>query len=158
MYPTSTKETGMTNKAQKIGTRIGLAIARDVIADDMPRKWRDLDPQDGDQLLAAGIESDSEEWRIAVEAAHTAFFDALDREDHLYSVVEAPDNGTTGQDCGMIEFSELPMRIRLAIIADPIADEWVLPALADGNSGEELDDLSIIVSREHFYQEHNDEL
>jgi hypothetical protein len=35
---------------QEIGTRIGKAIARDVIAEDMPREWTGLDPQDADQI------------------------------------------------------------------------------------------------------------
>ena len=30
-----------------IGTKIGQAIARDVIADDLPRVWTGIEPQDG---------------------------------------------------------------------------------------------------------------
>ena len=33
-----------------VGTRIGMAIARDVLAEDMPRDWTGLDPQDADQI------------------------------------------------------------------------------------------------------------
>ena len=33
-----------------VGTRIGMAIARDVLAEDMPREWTGLDPQDADQI------------------------------------------------------------------------------------------------------------
>jgi hypothetical protein len=33
-----------------VGTRIGLAIARDVLAEGMPRHWTGLEPQDVDQL------------------------------------------------------------------------------------------------------------
>ena len=36
--------------AKEIGTQIGNAIARDVLADDMPRTWTGLDAQDGDQI------------------------------------------------------------------------------------------------------------
>ena len=67
----------MTSHATKIGTRIGLAIARDVIADDLPREWTGLDDQDGDRLLAAGIESDTSQWDAAEEAAKTADLAAI---------------------------------------------------------------------------------
>ena len=62
----------MTN-ATEIGTRIGKAIARDVIADDLPREWTGLDDQDGDQILAAGIEQDSDDWDAAEVAAEAAY-------------------------------------------------------------------------------------
>ena len=65
------------NNAQEIGTKVGRAIARDVLAEDMPREWTGLDAQDGDQLTAAGIEPGSECWAIAEQAAKTAYRDAL---------------------------------------------------------------------------------
>ena len=39
-----------TETVLSVGTRIGRAIARDVIAEDMPREWTGLDPQDADQI------------------------------------------------------------------------------------------------------------
>ena len=59
--------------AVAIGTRIGRAIARDVLADDMPREWTGFDPQDGDQLTAAGIQPDDPRWAAAERAAHAAY-------------------------------------------------------------------------------------
>jgi hypothetical protein len=41
-----------SDKEREIGIRIGRAIARDVIADAMPREWTGLDPQDADQIPA----------------------------------------------------------------------------------------------------------
>ena len=38
----------------RIGATIGKAMARDVLAEDMPREWTGLDPQDADELTAAG--------------------------------------------------------------------------------------------------------
>ena len=38
--------------AAELGGRIGAAMARDVIADAMPREWTGLDPQDADQIPA----------------------------------------------------------------------------------------------------------
>lgn len=35
---------------EQVGTRIGKAIARDAIADDMNRQWTGLDDQDVDQI------------------------------------------------------------------------------------------------------------
>ena len=35
---------------REIGERIGRAIARDVLAEDMPHTWSGLDAQDGDQI------------------------------------------------------------------------------------------------------------
>lgn len=63
--------------ATEIGTRIGQAIARDVIADDLPREWTGLDDLDGDQLLVAGIEQDSDEWNAAEVAAKAAYLAVL---------------------------------------------------------------------------------
>lgn len=59
--------------ARKIGLKIGKAIARDVLADDMPRTWTGLDAQDGDQLTAAGIEPNTIEWDEAEDAARQAY-------------------------------------------------------------------------------------
>lgn len=63
--------------AHEIGTRIGQAIARDVLADNMPREWTGLDAQDGDQLMIAGIELGTPEWEQAEQAAKAAYEAAL---------------------------------------------------------------------------------
>lgn len=62
-----------TTKAAEVGARVGRAIARDVLADGLPREWTGLDPQDGDQLTAAGIEPGTPEWDEAEAAAHEAY-------------------------------------------------------------------------------------
>jgi hypothetical protein len=54
---------------EQIGTRVGAAIARDVLAEDMPRKWTGLDPIDGDVLISAGIAAGTPEWERAEAAA-----------------------------------------------------------------------------------------
>jgi hypothetical protein len=46
----------------------------------MPQEWTDIDPQDGDQLTAAGIQPDTDEWEIAVSAAKAAYLTALGEE------------------------------------------------------------------------------
>jgi hypothetical protein len=51
--------------ATEIGMKIGKGIARDVIADGLPREWTGLDPQDAD-LIPEGMDSDEVE-RIAEE-------------------------------------------------------------------------------------------
>ena len=51
--------------ASTVGKRIGKAIAKDVLAEGMPRQWTGLDPQDGDQLTAAGIEPNTHLWAMA---------------------------------------------------------------------------------------------
>lgn len=65
-----------------------------------------------------------------------------------YRMYDRTTNGTVGQDCGTFTLDELPMRIKAAIEASPTAGEWVLPALADGDSGEELSDLETVVTAE----------
>jgi len=55
--------------AVQIGRRIGQAIARDVVADDLPRDWTGLDPQDADELTAGDYEPDTPEWAAAEEEA-----------------------------------------------------------------------------------------
>ena len=62
-----------------LGKKIGNAIARDVLASDIPRTWTGLDAQDGDQLTAAGITPDSPEWEQAETAARDAFLVAVGR-------------------------------------------------------------------------------
>lgn len=64
-----------------------------------------------------------------------------------YRVIDAPSNGTTGQDCGTFTYDELPPHLQAAIDAAPDSDEWTLPALSDGDSGDELSELSTIVRR-----------
>lgn len=61
----------------RIGADIGRAIARDVLASNMPQEWTGLDPQDADELTAAGIENDTMEWIEAEGAAKAAYLDAL---------------------------------------------------------------------------------
>ena len=62
-----------------------------------------------------------------------------------YIVIDRPTNGTTGQDVGRFELTELPERLQAAVNAAPDAGEWVLPALADGDRGAELADLQTVV-------------
>lgn len=69
----SQNATGQRTDAQVIGERIGRAIARDVIREDMPREWTGIDPQDADQLTAAGIAIGSDEWDEAVAAAEAEY-------------------------------------------------------------------------------------
>lgn len=71
------REARLVVTARVTGERIGQAMARDAIAEDMPRKWTGLDPQDGDQLTAAGIEAGSDEWRMAETAAREAYHSAV---------------------------------------------------------------------------------
>ncbi len=61
----------------RIGAKIGRAIARDVLAENMPRDWTGLDAQDGDELTAAGIMADSIEWAEAEAVAKAAYCEAL---------------------------------------------------------------------------------
>jgi hypothetical protein len=56
-----------TETAEQIGQRIGRAMARDVIAEGMPRDWTGLDPQDADQI-PAGVDHDPIE--AAAKAAY----------------------------------------------------------------------------------------
>jgi hypothetical protein len=68
---------------RQVGEKIGLAIARDVIADDMPHEWDGLDGQDGDQAVAAGIHF-GPDWEAMESAAKTAYLQAIaDRDGSL---------------------------------------------------------------------------
>lgn len=60
-----------------IGTRIGQAIALDVLADGLPHDWTGIDPQDGDILTAAGIECGSQAWKDTEFAADQAYRRAI---------------------------------------------------------------------------------
>jgi hypothetical protein len=60
-------------RAVKVGAAVGRTMARDVVADGLPREWTGLDPQDGDRLTAAGIEPGTPEWNEAEEAARVAY-------------------------------------------------------------------------------------
>ena len=62
-----------TKNPAEIGQFIGNAIARDVIREDMPRRWTGLDAQDGDQALAAGLEPGTPEWDAMEAAARVAY-------------------------------------------------------------------------------------
>ncbi len=66
------EEMTMTN-AIEIGRFIGLAIAADVNRLKLPRNWTGLDPQDGDQLMSAGIDPGTPAWDAAEEAAEAAY-------------------------------------------------------------------------------------
>lgn len=63
--------------ASEIGTRVGKAIARDVVADGLPREWTGLDAQDGDVLTAAGLTPGTAEWAEAEAAAEAAYREAV---------------------------------------------------------------------------------
>jgi hypothetical protein len=64
--------------AETIGGQIGRAIARDALADGMPREWTGLDPQDADQI-PDGLDQDEVE-----EYARRAYATAIDAtERHL---------------------------------------------------------------------------
>lgn len=63
---------------EAVGRRVGRAIARDVLSDaDLSREWTGLDPQDGDQFLAAGLVAGTPEWDRAETAAESAYREAL---------------------------------------------------------------------------------
>ena len=64
-----------------------------------------------------------------------------------YHVSDAPIDGSTGQDCGIIPYHALPERLRAAIDADPDAGVWTVPALSGGDVGDELDDLIVTIER-----------
>ena len=66
-----------SDQIDALGRKIGNAIARDVLAEAMPRTWAGLDAQDGDQLTAAGILPDTAEWEQAERAARDAFLVAV---------------------------------------------------------------------------------
>ena len=58
-----------------------------------------------------------------------------------YRLIDCPSNGSTGNDCGTFEFADLPARLQAAIATGPAP--WVLPALSEGDTGEELGDLFV---------------
>jgi hypothetical protein len=59
---------------QELGRRIGKAIARDVLADNLDRTWTGLDAQDADQI-PEGMDRDEIE-----EAAKAAYLEAIESE------------------------------------------------------------------------------
>jgi len=63
----------MTDTTTTIGTLVGQAIARDTLADGLPREWTGIDDQDADQFTAAGLVPGSSEWEQAEAEAQTAF-------------------------------------------------------------------------------------
>lgn len=67
----------MIMNATEVGTKIGRAIARDVLADDMPREWTGIDPQDGDIATEAGINPDTAEWNEMESSAEKAYLAML---------------------------------------------------------------------------------
>ena len=67
----------MMTAAYEIGTRVGRAIAHDVLADSLSREWTGLDPVDCDQLVAAGIEPDTAAWTVAEATAKAAYLATL---------------------------------------------------------------------------------
>lgn len=62
-----------TTQAEVVGVRVGAAIARDVLRNDMPREWAGIDPQDADQFAAAGLAFGSDEWHAAEAAAEAEY-------------------------------------------------------------------------------------
>jgi hypothetical protein len=65
--------TSGTSRAADVGTRVGAAIARDALAEGMPREWTGLDPQDADRITGAGIEYGSGEYHEAEAAAEREY-------------------------------------------------------------------------------------
>lgn len=63
--------------AKSIGEKIGRAMARDVLAEDMPREWTGLDAQDGDVATGAGLRPGTDEWEEMEQAARRAYKVAL---------------------------------------------------------------------------------
>lgn len=63
-----------------------------------------------------------------------------------YRVVETPANGSVGQDVGTFALADLPPRLRDFVSQWPDAAELTLPALSNGDSGEPLDDLTIVIT------------
>lgn len=58
------------SEIERVGKFIGEAIAKDVVAEGMPREWTGLDPQDVDQI-PDGMDHDAVE-RVA-ERAYLAY-------------------------------------------------------------------------------------
>lgn len=58
---------------EQVGTRVGAAIARSVAAEDMPREWTGIDPQDADQIGGAGYVYGTAEYRVAEAAAEAEY-------------------------------------------------------------------------------------
>jgi hypothetical protein len=67
-----------TTNASEVGRTIGNAMARDTMAEGMPREWTGIDAQDGDRATAAGITPDSPEWGEMVQAAREAYEAAIE--------------------------------------------------------------------------------
>ena len=67
----------------RIGATIGKAMARDVLAEDMPREWTGLDPQDADELTAAGVVPGTIQWVEAEGAARAAYDAAMNKYNRL---------------------------------------------------------------------------
>ena len=68
--------------ALTVGRKVGESIANDALAmqaenPEIVIKWAGIDPQDGDQLLDAGIDPSSDEWELALAAAKAAFIAAV---------------------------------------------------------------------------------
>lgn len=67
---------------------------------------------------------------------------------HIYRVIDCPASGT-GNDCGTFTLDELPQRLRDVVQCDPDNDEWSVPALSNGDTGEELPDLTTLIVRDN---------
>lgn len=68
-------EEATTSQATRIGKQIGYAIAKDVMADELPPEWTGLSDQDGDIATAAGIMPNTPEWdEMEAAAKHTYMF------------------------------------------------------------------------------------
>jgi hypothetical protein len=70
-----------TSRATEVGRAIGEAMARDAKAEDMPREWTGIDPQDGDRATAAGIVPDTDEWDEMERSAREAYEAASEGRD-----------------------------------------------------------------------------
>lgn len=62
-----------TETPEQVGTRVGAAIAHDLAREDMPWGWTGIDPQDADQITAAGYAYGSPEYRRAEVAAEAEY-------------------------------------------------------------------------------------
>ena len=70
-----------TTTPEQIGTRVGAAIARTARDEGLHGAgltWTGIEPQDGDQFTAAGIEPNTPEWDAAEDYARIAYLAAID--------------------------------------------------------------------------------
>jgi hypothetical protein len=114
---------------EEIGTQLGMAIARDVIADGMDTQWTGLDAQDGDHI-PPGMDRD------AVEAvAKVAYWDAI--SEHQAEAAVEQFNFCTDSESGTItarDFTLARMALKDMLTDDAIANgAWGWIDDQDGN-------------------------